>query len=329
MHLLLGNLNNQIKLMAVLDPPLPFNAGLEELVKAEVIFLRGEQEPEPLFAAQEGPLFRRVSGEGRGARVAAVDSSCRRIGETLRGTIYATRVACVLCREKKVLGHMRLGPFLSYLTDDMLARLARPLPLQDLLAVDPGFAERFLRRMAERWLQRQLVLEGELDYLLIDGPLTFPLPEPPPYGLRALLDEARKRGTALLGLSKTTRLRALMKALSYLGRAEDAPCYMKVREPDAGAIATYVVRLTKGGECFRLDLDERACTIEGALLDLRRNDALTAGYPEGLRLAHHLCVIGDVDMASVASYIMAKLGAQQVSFLPRRRLLLPVPGPRA
>jgi hypothetical protein len=330
LHLLLGKMNNQINIMRRVHAlPPPFNEGLEELSRAEVVFLRGEAEPEPLFARAEALRLTPVSGQGRAARIAAVDSSCRRIGETLSGTIYATRVSCVVSSGKRVLSHLRLGPFLSYLTEAMLAKLASSDPLQALLMAEPGLAERFLRSAAERWLQARIAEEGGVDYLLLDGPLCRTPLELPPNDFGTVLGAARRSGITLLGLSKTSRLRALMRALSCLGLSGEAPAYIRIREADEDGIAVYAVRLSRGGDAFRLDLDESLCDIRAALLDLRHNEALSGGYPESLKLAHHLSVIRDVDVASVASYIMARFKAHQVAFMSRRRLLLPGPPLRA
>jgi hypothetical protein len=250
-------------------------------------------------------------------RVAAVDSSCRRIAETRDGTVYAVRGALVEAEGGRVVGFRRVGPLIFHLTSSTCERLVGRAPysrsLSKLIQLEPAIAEGFLRNRMERLIQHEAVESG-VGLLLIDGSLRASRLDDASLDLRGLVGKAERMGASIIGISKTTRLKVLTRCIGRMSVYGRAPSLVDVKD-EMGVFGEnlvghpFIVRFSLYGDPLRVDVASRldAIRVLGALL---ANDQFYAGYPESLRLAHHLCVIRDADIACIEGFMVGRLSVE-------------------
>jgi len=70
-----------------------------------------------------------------------------------------------------------------------------------------------------------------------------------------------------------------------------------------------VARFSQNSRVFRVDVSRVNVEEDSQVLsDLKQNDLLFRGYPETLRLAHHLAVFDSSTISSTRSYLSRKYG---------------------
>jgi hypothetical protein len=328
---LLRIMNNQLNIVPQFETPL-FNleslaenheVSLSTLLGAKVFF-RSD------FAKEVIPLqnlegltgdcpyqLRNFATESKERQVTAIDSSCVLIGETEQGSIYAGRVALVSSRAAKITRYYRAGPFIFYMTMEYVSKHLRSLlPLKALRAIasDNSLAERFIRIKLERSAQ---ILSSKISsgsVILIDGALKSSSLEAKNEGLRELEDSAESNENQLLGIGKSSALRIVSSAANFLQTQGGTETFFDITETvrlffSATEARVLVAKFSPGSQVFRVDASRRNSEEDSVVLaDLRRNDLLYRGYPESLRLAHHLSVFDSSTVASIRSFLSRKYG---------------------
>jgi hypothetical protein len=301
--------------------------GLRSLLGTPVIFTRHRKDTKPLLGwpGAWGPEPVDFGPSGEVVRLAAVDSSCRRVAETREGTVYAVRGALVEAEGGRFVGFRRFGPLLYHLTPSTCERLVGRTPysrsLSKLIQVEPAIAESFLRRRMERLIQHEAV-EGGVGLLLVDGSLRASRFDDAGLDLRSLVEKAERMGASVVGISKTTRLKVLTRCIGRISLHGRAPSLVDVKD-EMGIFGEnlvghpYIVRFSLYGDPLRVDVASRldATRVLGSLL---ANDQISAGYPESLRLAHHLSVLRDADIACIEGFMVGRLGVEPYPALDAR-----------
>jgi hypothetical protein len=184
----------------------------------------------------------------------------------------------------------------------------------------------------ERWLQFSVSSSVAKAFVLIDGSLTAGTPDNPSTELERILEVARGSGSALIGISKKTKLRIRNEALTQLLEHESNPCLLDVDTEITEQFPPYPVRflgrvfvakLARFGFPFRIDIDRRIPPEEAVkeFAQLAGTDIVDQGYPETLRMAHVLSTFTATDVLAMQAFAAAELGVQTLPKLALRHSL--------
>ncbi|MDE1858453.1 MAG: hypothetical protein KGI26_05260 [Thaumarchaeota archaeon] len=285
-----------------------------ELSGKPFIFSSYGRELYPYFEATDATL---VPGciipikEGR--PIASVDSTCVLVGETSRGALYAARTAVGISYEGALRRFFRLGPILVYATSTGLSGLVPRMPSSelDLLLSDHAVAERFIRNTVERRVIEALSAGDGSMIVMADGSLKHPMGQ---------LGSSLRRGGAgrtTVGFSKSSNLILSEDAMASLSRAPLASYHVIGR----GSCSTVLAKFTTDGLVFRLDIagPEPAETVLGRIM---WNDAFASGYPDSLKVAHHLSIFSKADDQALKAFVTKRFGVRRLHTFPLRKIAL-------
>jgi len=287
-----------------------------ELSGRHFIFSRYGKELYPYFEESDAAV---VPGcilpikEGR--LVASVDSSCVLIGETSDGALYAARAAVGISYEGMVRRFVRLGPVLVYVSRNGVAGIrAEVTSLElDALISDHSVAERAIRNKIERRVIESLLSSSEEVVVMADGSLKHPFGQ-----FSGSLPSPRVRNNGLIGFSKSSNLIFSEGAVGSLSRARGAVYHIL----DQGPVSTLLAKFCTDGLVFRLDLLNTREEVPDVLGKLLWNDAFPAGYPESLKLAHHLSVFTKADGEAIRALVTRRFRLRRVPTITLRRIAL-------
>ena len=325
---MLRMLNNQLNIIpepatsGVDGQPNLLNTGLERLAGRRVVFSNDfSRDPialQPLGVGQKfAGIIREFSPHPRERLVASVDSSCALIGETEEGAIYAGRVATVIASRGRTQSFRRLGPVVFYVNPSSISSIAPGLSRrgQDLVLSEKSIAERFIRIYLERSAQLYLAMNVTDSIIVVDGSLRTSVLELKTNSLSALQLEAERNSSQLVGICKSSGVRTISAAASYLQTLEKSSVYLDISHSVRGIISgignnkVTVARFSPASQVFRVDFSSSNAEHEEQIFaDLRHNDLFFRGYPETLRLAHHLSVFDSAIVSSVRSYLSKQYG---------------------
>ena len=249
-----------------------------------------------------------------GRPIASVDSTCVLVGETSQGALYAARTAVGISFEGSLRRFFRLGPILVYATSAGLSGLMPRLPSSelDLLLSDKAVAERFIRNTVERRVIEALSA-GDGDMIVMaDGSLKHPMGQ--------LASSSFRRGSVgrtTIGFSKSSNLILSEDAVASLSKSP-LPSYHIL---EGGTCGTVLAKFTPDGLVFRLDISapEPAETVLGRIM---WNDAFASGYPDSLKVAHHLSVFSRADDQALKAFVAKRFRVRQLHTFPLRKIAL-------
>jgi hypothetical protein len=271
-----------------------------------------------------------------GTKVAAVDTSSMKIGETSGGILIAVRGATV-CKQNKQYKYMRFGPFIFHITEEDKKEVYTSLQTAYFNTTHEHVHQGLLNllqmpiRIAailERWLQTSVSKTLTNSLILFDGSLTSGTPDTPARSMKETLRAARERGNVILAFSKMTTLRINGHLITEMLPFYKPPYMLETiglrsNPPTVLFGDVYVARLTHGTYAFRLDIDREASfqnKVE-AVEKLLGNDILSQSYPETLRLAHILCTFTANEVIAMQHFITRKYGLKILNRPDMHRLL--------
>ena len=258
----------------------------------------------------------------RERQVIGIDSSCALIGETEDGSIFAGRVAIVSSSKTKIRAHCRAGPFIFYMNQKTLAQeLSSRLPRKAIRAIlsDTSLAERFIRIRLERSAQLQAARTNSDSLILVDGSLRSSILETHALCLRELERSVEDNFNQLVGISKTSSLRFVSNAAGMLQSAGRSNSFFDITDSVKIFMQNLesrvlVAKFSPNSQVFRVDMSRVNAEEDSQILaDLKYNDVFFRGYPETLRLAHHLSVFDSFTISSTRSYLSQKFGMIRVA----------------
>ncbi len=288
----------------------------QELTGKHFVFNRYGRELYPYFEETDAAL---VPGciipvkEGR--PVASVDSTCVLVGETSEGALYAARTAIGISFEGSLRRFFRLGPILVYASGSGLAGLKSHIssPEFAILLSDHAVAERVIRNTIERRVIEALMASEEDAVVMADGSLKHPMGQ-----FAGSLPKSANAGNTLVGFSKSSNLIFSERAVSSLSRSEGA-VFHKV---DDGPLKTVLAKFTPDGLVFRLDVAEGVEPVEKTLGRILWNDAFASGYPDSLKVAHHLSVFSHAEDQALKAYVTRRFKLRQLPTFSLRTIAL-------
>jgi len=249
-----------------------------------------------------------------GRPVASVDSTCILVGETAQGALYAARTAVGISMEGSLRRFFRLGPILVYANSSGLSGLIPSIPPteMDLLLSDHAVAERFIRNTIERRVVEALARSDGDSIIVADGSLKHPMGQLLPTVLRRL-----GKGRCFVGFSKSSNLIVSEGAVSALSTAR-VPSFCPL---SGGDVTTLLAKFTPDGLVFRLDLSGPE-PPEKTLGRILWNDAFASGYPDSLRIAHHLSIFSKAEDQALKAFVTKRFRVHQLHTFPLRKIVL-------
>jgi hypothetical protein len=286
-----------------------------ELAGRTFIFSSYGRELYPYFEATDAELAPGcIIPVKEGRPVASVDSTCVLVGETAQGALYAARTAVGISYAGALRRFFRLGPILVYATPTGLSGLTPRLPSaeMDLLLSDHAVAERYIRNTVERRVIEALSTPAGDTIVMADGSLKHPMGQL----------SGRSRGhfggsRCLVGFSKSSNLILSEEMVAAISRAQ-GPSYYTVEH---GEVSTVLAKFTPDGLVFRLDLSgpEPEATTLGRIA---WNDAFASGYPDSLKVAHHLSIFSRAEDQALKAFVTKRFRVHQLHAFPLRKIAL-------
>ncbi len=286
-----------------------------ELAGRAFVFSRYGRELYPYFEATDADL---VPGciipikEGR--PVASVDSTCVLVGETSQGALYAARTAVGVSYEGSLRRFFRLGPILVYANAGGLSGLTSHIPSSelDLLLSDRAVAERFIRNTVEHRVIEAMASGAGETIVMADGSLKHPMGQ-----LASSLLRRGAAGRSMVGFSKSSNLILSEDVMGALSRTREPSFHVL----DHGPVSTVLAKFTPDGLVFRLDIAAPE-SPEATLGRIMWNDAFASGYPDSLKVAHHLSIFSKADDQALKAFVAKRFRVRQLHAFPLRKIAL-------
>jgi hypothetical protein len=285
-----------------------------ELSGRHFVFNRYGRELYPYFESNDAsPVPGCIIPLQEGRPVASVDSTCVLVGETSQGALYAARTAVGVSFGGSLRRFFRLGPILVYASPSGLAGIGGRLssPEISLLLSDHAVAERMIRNTVERRVVDALLAGDEELVVMADGSLKHPMNQT---GRTIRLG---RRG-CLVGFSKSSNLIFSEEAVGALS-ASDRPSYFTV---DDGEVKTVLAKFAPDGLVFRLDISNEGEPVADTLGRILFNDAFASGYPDSLKVAHHLSIFSRADDQALKAFVTKRFRLRQLPTFSLRTIAL-------
>jgi len=252
--------------------------------------------------------------------VTSLDSTCITIANTINSLTLAARATIVINRWERAYRCIRSSPVIREFSN---------LEFSSFLLTEER-AETILRSALELCIIKRLVEEHQSQMIFVDGVLDEPIGSPFREFKRRLIAEALAADIDLVGFSKESRLTTILSLLSQLYTNPEAPWFAYVASPSlvCGGMGSgvYVAKLAEMALTMRVDVVSKRAAEE-VFADLLVSDNLYRGYPESLRLAHHLTVFTSLEALTLKA-ATKKAESPLIELGGRRALLLGSMKPR-
>ncbi|MEM2855811.1 MAG: DNA double-strand break repair nuclease NurA [Candidatus Nitrosocaldaceae archaeon] len=280
---------------------------LKDLERSEILF-NPEENLSPLngWSNDINVNVKHIKSEDRKHIIAAVDSSAIFLADTAEGSLYASKCGISIAYDCKQITHFKIGPILFYLNENSIT-------------LDYSMIKRMIRVRVERALQKKLANTLDNAIILVDGSLKSSIFEND-NSIPSILDDCKEYNNTLIGISKVSRLKLIEKLISSFHKRD--ACYIDISSILRAYISNLygkqlLVKLSKDGLVLRADVIN-----ENDLSLLIRNDILHNGYPQTLRLAHHLSVFTRIEVIATISMISSKFKTSEIDSCNLRNVLL-------
>jgi NurA domain len=259
--------------------------------------------------------------------ICAMDSSTIQLAETEDGSLYGVKSGVVLSVGANALIHFKIGPILFYLSEETIGHSQLDHRLAKLILIDSDFAKRLIRIRVERVIQMELSSNFSKSVILIDGSLKSSLFEEKKQGIKNVAENCILRKNSMIGISKSSKLRIIDRISTPLAKIQ-GPAYM-----DVNLIIRSLVRNTVGDNLIakfgthnspilRVDVVSGNSDKDEALGKLLGNDSIACGYPETLRLAHHVSTFSSTEISCLRSHVLSNYDVTELASEDIRKTLL-------
>jgi hypothetical protein len=214
---------------------------------------------------------------------------------------------------------------LFYLSEKTVHESELEERLSRLVLLDDDLAKRLIRVRVERAVQKEIASNFTNSIILVDGSLKASIFEERDCRISKISESSVLRKNMLVGISKSTKLRALDRASAPLTKVP-GPAYIEVEDIIKSLIrnaigSNLMVKLEKGtsSPILRADIVGDVRQSLGMLLG---NDVVAGGYPETLRLAHHISTFTSTEVTCLRSHILNNYDVTELAAEDIRRTLL-------
>jgi hypothetical protein len=258
--------------------------------------------------------------------VAAVDSSSIRIAETESGCLYAIKCGVAFATNGQPLMHFKLGPILFYLSEETVKKSELDYRIANLVLFDVEYAKRLTRIQIERAIQTYLSNHLSNSIILVDGSLNASPFENRGRNIKKIAENCSIRRNVLFGISKSTSFRVLSKISAALIQSANA-AYMNIQVIIQSLSRTtigdnFLVKFGRDSPILRVDIACCDDLISHSLGKLVANDSVAGGYPETLRLAHHVSTLTNMEVSCLKAYLLSNFDITQLESEDIRKTLL-------
>ncbi len=300
---------------------------LDELNGKQIIFCN-DRSLVPIHGwdqdATDEIIIKRIEPLSIDTCIVGIDSSSILVGETVDGFIYSAKCCIALAYSGKMVTHAKIGPMLFYVKSDYDTINSYNARVNN--SVEEG--KRMIRVRLERTLQYKISRLLSNSIILVDGSLMASDYES--YMLTNIIDVCNTNGNMLIGLSKSTSFKSLSRIASSLTK-QMYPCYTDVTDivkglinncnKDLKDVSILLAKLNSNGLVIRVDIPSMY-DVSYALGVLVKNDTFHNGYPDTLRIAHHISVFTSTDVLCLKGFMKSRLGVKEVDGDNARRLLI-------
>ncbi|WP_415281899.1 DNA double-strand break repair nuclease NurA [Candidatus Nitrososphaera sp. FF02] len=255
--------------------------------------------------------------------VAAIDSSSIKVAETEEGTLYAIKCGVAMAYGGAALMHFKIGPMLFYLSESTVFDSELDDRLARLVLVDSDVARRLVRVRAERAIQHELSQHMRNSLILVDGSLRTSVFEDRNRSMAKIAENCVLHKNMIVGISKNTKLKVLERAAAPLAKVP-GPAYIDVdviiKSLIRGSVGSNMMaKFDKNTPVLRVDV---VGDREQALGRLLGNDPVACGYPETLRLAHHISTFTGTEVTCLRSHVLNNYDVMELAADDIRHTLL-------
>lgn len=307
-----------------------FTSSVLKLTEKRIVFNGDNSNMKPIggWPSSEEIEVKEFSTMAYPTVLASLDSSCIHVADVEDGSIYAARVASVFFYDQKPQNHVRIGPIIFYLNEQNLtSEEYRNQRLSRLLLLDDSLAKAMIRTRLERAFAMELAQRLSRGIIIIDGSLRNSIFEAKGSSLLDILDLAERNDNRVIGVSKSSRYRILNKLSGRLQSIGNAPVYSDIHQLVSSMFKgveghTILVKFTNDGLVFRVDVGKFDDEFDETLSRVRYNDSFFRGYPESLRLAHHLSIFTGSEDTSIKSYLVKEFNVRELPAEDPRKIVL-------
>jgi hypothetical protein len=307
-----------------------FTSSVLELTNKRIIFSMDNSNMKPIggWPSSDNIEVGEFSTTSQPTVLAGLDSSCIHVADVEDGSIYAARVASVFFYDQKPQNQVRIGPIIFYLNEqNLLNEEYRDERFFRLVLLDDSLAKSMIRTRLERAFAMELANNLSGGIIMIDGSLRSSIFDMKGSSLLDILDAAEKNDNRVIGISKSSRHRILNKLSGKLQTIGKAPLYSNVHHlvsPIFRGVRGRIilVKFTNDGLVFRVDVSKFDDEFDDTLSRVRHNDCFFRGYPESLRLAHHLSIFTGSEDMSIKSYLLKRFNVIELAAEDPRKIAL-------
>jgi hypothetical protein len=300
-----------------------FSSGLKQLRKGQGI-LFGEEKTNIRSLVKQtnrynpycAPTIKTLEPIPIKKSIYAIDSSSEKLGETDDGRIYAAKCGIVVASHNTPLHHYRVGPTIFYLTRNTVREANLDNYLSNIVLSDHELAKRLIRVRTERSIQYELARVVHDSIMLLDGSLNASVLESSPHNLKNIVESCGVNRNLLIAIAKETIVGFDERIISCLKECT-SPAYM-----DLGNINETIgnpfgrpMLVKFGNYCspvLRADIvdpDEKISLAFGSMLG---NDSSGHGYPESLKLAHHISKFNSTEIECLRGHLLRTYKLQAI-----------------
>jgi hypothetical protein len=306
-----------------------FAGGLDELKGKKIVFSCDDKKMIPVdgWGLRSNPFrpstVTSVRPIKENALVAAIDSSSIKLAETEEGSLYGIKCGIAMAYAGRALMHFKIGPVLFYLSEKSTRESELEERLSRLVLLDDDFAKRLVRVRTERAVQKELASHFTNSIILVDGSLKTSVFEDRERSLGRIAESCVLRKNMMIGISKGTKFKVLDRAAAPLTKVP-GPAYIDVDSIVKSMIRNTVgsnsmVKLDKNSPVLRADIVGDRSESLGMLLG---NDPVAGGYPETLRLAHHISTFSSTEVTCLRSHVLNSYDVTELAADDVRSILL-------
>lgn len=302
---------------------------LEELRGKKIIFSSEDKTLVPIdgWGMKPGPAccatITTIQPARENTMVAAIDSSSIKVAETEEGGLYAIKCGIAMAYGGSALMHFKIGPMLFYLSESTVYDSELDDRLARLVLSDSDVARRLVRVRAERAIQLELASHLRNSIILVDGSLRASVFEDRSRSMAKIAENCVLYRNLLAGISKNTKLKILERAAAPLAKVP-GPAYIEVdviiKSLVKGSVGNNLMaKLDRNTPVLRVDV---VGDKDRALARLLGNDPIACGYPETLRLAHHISTFTGTEVTCLRSHVLNSYDVTELAADDIRRTLL-------
>ncbi|MCS7129149.1 MAG: DNA double-strand break repair nuclease NurA [Candidatus Caldarchaeum sp.] len=266
--------------------------------------------------------------------VVACDMSTVKVGETVRGSVWAVRGSIVF-REGDRVSATVVGPFIyiisAYTASEIVENLMTSLGVHRRSKfLEVSAAPKIVSNLFEKLLQLYAGTVAKGGLLLVDGALTAGPLDSPSTVVEKIVENAVNTGIGAVAFSKSTTLMLLGRNITTLAGTASPPYVIKLSVMKDGTMVVknaniYVARLSSSQTSFRVDVASKTGDEQPFSL-LLSSDKIINGYPETLILAHQLAKLNKLDVLSIRTRLECLTKLKPIQTDVRRMLFTPLNG---